>query len=164
MTKPRVAIVMGSDTDLVVVREAAAVLDEFRVAYEMHILSAHRTPKETHEFAETAIGRGIKVVIAAAGGAAHLPGVIASQFPLPVIGIPIQTPALGGVDSLYSTVQMPSGVPVATVGINAAKNAALLAVQILAVSDAALQKKLVAFKKRQAETVIEKSKKLQKES
>lgn len=151
MNKPVVAIIMGSDSDLSVVKDAAAVLGEFGIAYEMHILSAHRSPKETHAFAQGALEGDIKVIIAAAGGAAHLAGVIASEFPLPVIGIPMQTPALGGVDSLYSTVQMPSGVPVATVGINAAKNAALLALQILAVSDTALQKKLITFKKKQAE-------------
>lgn len=161
MNKPVVAIIMGSDSDLSVVKDAAVVLGEFGIAYNMHILSAHRSPKETHAFAQGALERGIKVIIAAAGGAAHLAGVIASEFPLPVIGIPIQTPALGGVDSLYSIVQMPSGVPVATVGINAAKNAALLALQILAVSDTALQKRLITFKKKQAEAVMEKSKKLQ---
>lgn len=162
--QPLVGIVMGSDSDLPVVRDTMRVLDQFRITYEMHILSAHRSPRETHEFAQNAAGRGIKVIIAAAGGAAHLAGVIASEFPLPVIGIPIQTPALGGVDSLYSTVQMPPGVPVATVGINGAKNAGLLAVQILAVSDASFQKRLITFKKKQAEAVMEKSKKLQEGS
>lgn len=161
MNKPHVAIVMGSDSDLPVVKEAATVLDEFGIPHELLILSAHRSPRQTHEFAHSAVGRGIKVIIAVAGGAAHLAGVIASEFPLPVVGIPIQTPALGGVDSLYSIVQMPPGVPVATVGINAAKNAALLAIQILAVSDTALQKRLITFKKKQAEAVMEKSKKLQ---
>lgn len=161
MSKPCVAIVMGSDSDLPVVKNAATILDEFGIPHEFLILSAHRSPRQTHEFARDAVGRGIKVIIAAAGGAAHLAGVIASEFPLPVIGIPIQTPALGGVDSLYSIVQMPHGVPVATVGINGAKNAALLAIQILAVSDAVLQKKLIAFKKKQAVAVMEKSKKLQ---
>lgn len=117
---------MGSDSDLAVVKEAVAVLEEFGISHGILILSAHRSPLETHEFARTAQGRGIKVIIAAAGGVAHLAGVIASEFPLPVIGLPIQTPALGGVDSLYSIVQMPPGVPVATVGINAAKNAGLL--------------------------------------
>lgn len=164
MNKPRVAIVMGSDSDVPLVKDAAAVLDDFGIPHELHILSAHRSPRQTHEFAQNAVGRGIKVIIAAAGGAAHLAGVIASEFPLPVIGIPIRTPALGGVDSLYSIVQMPSGVPVATVGINAAKNAALLALQILAVSDTALQKRLITFKKKQAEAVMEKSKKLQEGS
>lgn len=161
MNKPCVAIVMGSDSDVPIVKDAAAVLDDFGIPHELHILSAHRSPRQTHEFAQNAVGRGIKVIIAAAGGAAHLAGVIASEFPLPVIGIPIQTPALGGVDSLYSIVQMPSGVPVATVGINAAKNAGILAVQILAASDPALQKKLTAFRQKQAAAVIAKSKKLQ---
>lgn len=160
-TLPIVSVVMGSDSDVPVVKDAAAVLDEFGIPHELHILSAHRSPRQTHEFSQNAVDRGIKVIIAAAGGAAHLAGVIASEFPLPVIGIPIQTSALGGVDSLYSTVQMPPGVPVATVGINGAKNAGLLALQILAVSDASLQKRLITFKKKQAEAVMEKSKKLQ---
>lgn len=162
MNKPAIAVVMGSDSDVPVVKDATDLLDQFRVSYELHILSAHRTPRETHAFARTAAGRGIKVIIAAAGGAAHLAGVIASEFSLPVIGIPIQTPALGGLDSLYSTVQMPPGVPVATVGINGAKNAGILALQILAVGDPSLQKKLLAFKKQQAKAVVEKSKTLER--
>ncbi len=162
MNKPAVAVVMGSDSDLPVVKDATDILDQFRVSYELLVLSAHRSPRETHAFAITAVARGIKVIIAAAGGAAHLAGVIASEFPLPVVGIPIQTAALGGMDSLYSTVQMPPGVPVATVGINGAKNAGLLALQILAVGDPSLQKKLVVFKKQQAKAVVEKSKRLEK--
>lgn len=161
-TKPIVSIVMGSDSDLPVVKGAAEVLDRFGVPYELHILSAHRSPGETHEFARSAVERGIKVIIAAAGGAAHLAGVIASEFPLPVIGIPIETPTLGGVDSIYSVLQMPPGVPVATVGINAAKNAGLLAIEILAIASPALLIKLLDNKKDQAKTVIEKSRKLQK--
>lgn len=153
---------MGSDSDLPVVKAAAEVFDQFQVPYELHILSAHRSPRETREFAMSAVGRGIKVIIAAAGGAAHLAGVIASEFPLPVIGIPIETPALGGVDSIYSVLQMPPGVPVATVGINAAKNAGLLAIEILAVASPGLLKKLLDYKKDQAMTVVEKSKKLRK--
>lgn len=161
-SNPIVSIVMGSDSDLSVVKAAAEVLDQFGVPYELQILSAHRSPRETHEFAEGAVGRGIKVIIAAAGGAAHLAGVIASEFPLPVIGIPIETPALGGIDSIYSVLQMPPGVPVATVGINAAKNAGLLAIEILAVSNPIILKKLLDFKKDQAQAVVEKSRKLQK--
>lgn len=157
-----VSVVMGSDSDLPVVKGAAEVLDQFQVPYELHILSAHRSPRETHEFAQGAVGRGIKVIIAVAGGAAHLAGVIASEFPLPVIGIPIETPALGGVDSIYSVLQMPPGVPVATVGINAAKNAGLLAIEILAVNNPSLLRKLLDFKKDQTKTVVEKSKKLRK--
>lgn len=162
MNKYLVSLVMGSDSDLPVVKGAVEVLDQFGVPYELQILSAHRSPRETHEFARNAVERGIKVIIVAAGGAAHLAGVIASEFSLPVIGIPIETPALGGVDSLYSIVQMPPGVPVATVGINAAKNAGLLAIEILAVSNPTILKKLLDFKKDQARTVIEKSKKLRK--
>lgn len=159
VSKPIVGILMGSDSDLPVMREVASVLDEFDVAHEMQILSAHRSPDQTHAYAQSAMKRGVKVVIAGAGGAAHLAGVIASTFVLPVIGVPMGTSALGGVDSLYSTVQMPPGVPVACVGINAAKNAGILAVQILSVSDASLTKKLLEYKKYLAAMVIEKNKK-----
>lgn len=138
---------MGSDSDMPVMKEAATILDDFGVLYEMRILSAHRAPVATHTYAQSAVKRGIKIIIAGAGGAAHLAGVVASLFPLPVIGVPMKTPALGGVDSLYSIIQMPTGVPVATVGINAAKNAALLAVQILTVSDLALAKKFLVYKR-----------------
>lgn len=160
--KPIVSIVMGSDSDLPVVKDATEMLEQFGIPHELLILSAHRSPKETHVFVQSAVERGINVIIAVAGGAAHLAGVIASEFPLPVIGIPIQTSALAGLDSLYSIVQMPSGVPVATVGINAAKNAGLLAIEILAVGNPILLKKLLDFKKHQAMTIVEKSKKLQK--
>jgi len=154
---PRVAIVMGSDSDLEKMQPAADVLDEFGVACEVRIISAHRTPEVAHEFATTAAARGVEVIIAAAGGAAHLAGVLAGLTPLPVIGVPIQTSALGGLDSLLSTVQMPRGVPVATVAIGKAGpvNAAVLAVQILAVADADLREKVVAYKARLAETVTE---------
>jgi len=142
MDKPLVSIVMGSDSDLLIVKEAAEILNEFAVSYETLVLSAHRSPKATEKYAKTALERGIKVIIAAAGGAAHLAGVMAAFFPLPVIGIPIKTKSLDGLDSLLSIVQMPPGVPVATVGINASKNAALLAIEILAVNDNNLRKKI----------------------
>ncbi len=162
MKKTTVAIVMGSDSDLPIVNEAVKVLEEFHIPYELRILSAHRTPDETSRFARGAHERGIKVVITAAGGAAHLAGVIASHFPLPVIGIPIKTPTLNGVDSLYSIVQMPPGVPVAAVGINAAKNAALLAAQILATNDKVLFRMIKDYKNDLARSVMEKSKDLSK--
>lgn len=161
MKKPVVAVIMGSDSDLSVVKNAISVLNEFNVPHEVLIISAHRSPDVTTKYAKTAKKAGIKVIIAAAGGAAHLAGVIASHFPLPVIGIPIKTSTLNGVDSLYSIVQMPPGIPVATVGINAAKNAGLLAVQILSIEDKKLAKAMMEYKKKLAGKVINKSKKLQ---
>ncbi len=154
--KPSVCIVMGSKSDLPTMEQAMAMLKEFDVPYEVRILSAHRTPKETLQLSEEAAQRGIKVFIAGAGGAAHLAGVIASSTILPVIGVPMQTSALGGMDSLLSIVQMPQGVPVATTAIGnaGAKNAAILAVQIMALSDEALAAKLTNFKKAQAEKVL----------
>lgn len=137
---------MGSESDLSVMEEAAHLLEEFGVPYEIRVLSAHRTPHRMLEYARTAHMRGLKVIIAGAGGAAHLPGMIASATPLPVIGVPVPTRHLQGFDSLLSIVQMPSGVPVATVAIGQARNAGLLAVQILAVSDKALFQRLVAYK------------------
>lgn len=162
MKTPLVSIVMGSDSDLPVVQDSIKILEDFDIAHEVLILSAHRSPKATEKYAKTSLERGIKVIIAAAGGAAHLAGVIASHFPLPVIGIPIKTSTLNGLDSLYSIIQMPPGVPVATVGINSAKNAGLLALQILATNDKKLQKKLIDYKKRLEKTVLEKSNKLLK--
>ncbi|OGK51487.1 5-(carboxyamino)imidazole ribonucleotide mutase [Candidatus Roizmanbacteria bacterium RIFCSPLOWO2_01_FULL_41_22] len=162
MSKPLVAVIMGSDSDLPVMKEAIDILNEFKIAHELRILSAHRSPEETAAFAKNADKRGIRVIIAAAGGAAHLAGVIASHFPLPVIGVPIKSSALNGVDSLYSIVQMPPGVPVATVGINSAKNAALLAIQILAINDKLLTKKIVDYKKNLAESVAKKNDQLTK--
>lgn len=146
--KPLVSIIMGSDSDLSIMNEAAKVLDEFQVKYEIKIISAHRSPRYMAEYASDAPERGIKVIIAGAGGAAHLPGVTASFFPLPVIGVPVKSKSLDGLDSLLSIVQMPGGVPVATVGINNAKNAGLLAIQILATSDTNLLEKMVDYKKR----------------
>ena len=143
---PQISIVMGSDSDMSVMAKAASVLDELGLTYEMRIISAHREPDTFFEYAKTAEERGIKVIIAGAGMAAHLPGMCAAIFPMPVIGIPMHTTSLGGRDSLYSIVQMPSGIPVATVAINGGANAALLAAKILAVSDAELLNKLKAYK------------------
>ncbi|GAT61526.1 5-(carboxyamino)imidazole ribonucleotide mutase [Paludibacter jiangxiensis] len=142
---PVVSIIMGSTSDLPVMEKAAKVFDEFQIPFEIHALSAHRTPKEVEVFATGARERGIKVIVAAAGMAAHLPGVIASMTPLPVIGVPINA-SLDGMDALLAIVQMPPGIPVATVGINASMNAALLAVQILASGDESLQTKLIDYK------------------
>jgi 5-(carboxyamino)imidazole ribonucleotide mutase len=154
---PLVGIVMGSDSDLSVMKQAAEVLTDFGVEYEMTVISAHRSPKRAIDYASTATERGLEVLIAGAGGAAHLPGVLAAMTPLPVIGVPIKTSTLDGVDSLYSIVQMPSGIPVATVSINGAKNAGILAVQILSVVDAELRRKLVDYKKRLAKEVNDKA-------
>lgn len=144
--KPLVGIIMGSDSDLPVMNEAALILQKFGVEYELKIVSAHRTPKYMADYADSAHSRGIKLIIAGAGGAAHLPGMTASFSPLPVIGVPIKSKSLEGMDSLLSIVQMPGGVPVATVGINQAKNAGLLAVQILATSDGNLLLKMIDYK------------------
>jgi len=154
---PRVGILLGSDSDTEAMQPCARVLEEFAVPHEVRVISAHRTPQAAHEYAVTAADRGLEVLIAAAGGAAHLAGVLAGLTPLPVIGVPIRTSALGGLDSLLSTVQMPRGVPVATVSIGKAGpvNAAVLAVQILAVADADLRRRLIAYKARLAETVAE---------
>jgi 5-(carboxyamino)imidazole ribonucleotide mutase len=142
---PLVSIIMGSINDLPVMEEAAKVLNELQIPFEMNALSAHRTPEKVEEFAKSASGRGIKVIIAGAGMAAHLPGVIASMTILPIIGVPIKA-SLDGLDSLLAIVQMPPGIPVATVAINGARNAGLLAAQIIATSDAVLLEKLVKFK------------------
>lgn len=139
---------MGSDTDLVIFTEAGTILEEFGVPYEMTVASAHRAPNLVYKYATSAKEKGVKVIIAGAGGAAHLAGVIASLTTLPVIGIPTKTKSLDGLDSLLSTAQMPPGVPVATVGINAGKNAGLLAVQILATSDKKLENKMIEYKKK----------------
>lgn len=154
---PLVGIVMGSDSDLPIMKSAAEILEKFGVDYEMTVISAHRSPKRAIEYASTANERGLEVIIAGAGGAAHLPGVLAAITPLPVIGVPIKTKTLDGVDSLYSIVQMPSGIPVATVSINGAKNAGILAVQILSVVDSALRSKLVDYKKQLAKEVNDKA-------
>ena len=158
--KIEVGIIMGSDSDLPIMKEAADVLDEFDIGYEIKIASAHRTPKFTGEYSSTAHERGLKTIIAGAGGAAHLPGVVAAYSPLPIIGVPVKSKALDGLDSLLSMVQMPSGVPVATVAINAAKNAALLAVQIMGVADPEIQKKMIAYKKKLEEASLKKNDKI----
>ena len=148
-TETQVGIIMGSDSDWPKIKKAAAALDEFGVGYEVRVMSAHRTPDAVSEYAQTAIDRGLKVIIAAAGGAAHLGGVIAAHTTLPVIGLPVPTPDLGGLDSLLSIVQMPGDVPVASmaVGMGGPRNAGLFAVQILATADASLREKLADFKK-----------------
>jgi 5-(carboxyamino)imidazole ribonucleotide mutase len=151
----KVGIIMGSDSDLPVMKEAAEVLDEFAIDYELTVVSAHRTPKRVANYAEQAEDKGIDVIIAGAGGAAHLPGMTAAETSLPVIGVPIKTSKLSGVDSLYSIVQMPGGVPVATVGINGAKNAALLAIQILGVADSDIRDQMKNYKNELAEKVEE---------
>lgn len=160
--KALAGIIMGSDSDLLVMSEAAKILDEFGIGYELTIVSAHRTPDRMARYAKTASKKGIKIIIAGAGGAAHLPGMTASLTSIPVIGVPIKTKNLAGLDSLLSIVQMPAGIPVATVAINGAKNAGLLALEILAVSDRTLFKKLENYKKRLKITVEEKAKKLEK--
>jgi 5-(carboxyamino)imidazole ribonucleotide mutase len=148
MDKPAVGIIMGSDSDLEVMSEAAKVLEEFGVAYEMNVASAHRAPNLAHKYMTEASGRGIKVMIAGAGGAFHLAGVLAALSPLPVIGVPIKAKTLDGLDSVLATLNMPPGVPVAVVGINAAKNAGILAVEMLAIGDKELENKMVVYKQK----------------
>jgi 5-(carboxyamino)imidazole ribonucleotide mutase len=157
VTQPVVGIIMGSDSDLPVMQAAADALDELGVAYEMTIVSAHRTPGRLYEYAQNAVDRGLCVIIAGAGGAAHLPGMAAAITPLPVIGVPVKTSSLSGQDSLLSIVQMPAGVPVATVAINGARNAGILAAQILGASDPALRDRIVAFKRDLESMVLEKA-------
>ncbi|MDD3906180.1 MAG: 5-(carboxyamino)imidazole ribonucleotide mutase [Candidatus Omnitrophica bacterium] len=159
--KTFIAIVMGSDSDMPVMNETAKILRDNGTGYEMKILSAHRSPHDTAKFAASARARGFKVIIAAAGGAAHLAGVIASHTTLPVIGVPMETKELKGIDSLFSTVQMPSGVPVATVsiGVSGARNAGLLALQILSLNDKRIEKQLVKFKKELCDNIRQKNKK-----
>ena len=157
----RVAIIMGSDSDLPVMKDAAVFLDEMGIPYELTVVSAHRTPKRMFEYAEAVKSRGIKVIIAAAGGAAHLPGMVASITSLPVIGVPIQSKSLNGIDSLYSIVQMPPGIPVATMAINGARNAGIFAAEILAVSDEEISEKLEEYKKSLEVMVCEKAEKLE---
>lgn len=159
----KVAIVMGSNSDLPVVKGAMDQLKAFGVDFEAHVISAHRTPYQAEEFAKNAKANGVKVIIAAAGKAAHLGGVIAAYTTLPVIALPIKSSLMDGLDSLLSMVQMPSGIPVATVAVNGADNAGILAVQMLALSDGGLAEKLEAFKKDMAEAVMKKDAKLQEE-
>ena len=158
----KVAIVMGSDSDMPIMKKAAEFLAQMGIDFEMTIISAHREPDIFFEWAKGAKDRGVKVIIAGAGKAAHLPGMCAALFPMPVIGIPMKTSDLGGVDSLYSIVQMPSGIPVATVAINGGLNAGILAAKILATSDEALLEKLEAYSEEMKQSVVEKAEKLDK--
>ena len=158
----KVAIVMGSDSDMPIMKKAAEFLDQMGIDFEMTIISAHREPDIFFEWAKGAKDRGVKVIIAGAGKAAHLPGMCAALFPMPVIGIPMKTSDLGGVDSLYSIVQMPSGIPVATVAINGGLNAGILAAKILATSDEKLREKLEAYSEEMKQSVVEKAEKLDK--
>ena len=160
-TTPLVAIIMGSDSDLNIMSQAGDVLKEFEVSFELRIISAHRTPKEMVQYAQEAKERGIKVIIAGAGGAAHLPGMTASLTTLPVIGVPVSLQNLDGLDSLLSIVQMPKGVPVASVAIDNAKNAAYLALRILGIEDETISRGLLEFAETQKEIVTSKDKKLQ---
>ena len=162
MSKPLVSIVMGSDSDLEIMREAGKALDDFGIYYEIDVISAHRSPDRTAEYARNAAGRGIRVIIAGAGGAAHLAGVIAAHTTLPVVGVPIPSMPLNGMDSLLATVQMPAGIPVATVSIGkpGATNAGILAAQIIALGDSSVAKRLEVHKQKLAAGVEEKSKKL----
>ncbi len=161
--QPRIAIVMGSDSDLPVMKSAVEVVQDFDLHFDLRVMSAHRSPEATHKFASDAEDNGLEVIIAGAGGAAHLAGVIASVTPLPVIGVPMPTDRSGGVDSLYSTLQMPRGVPVACMGIGSsgAKNAALLAIQILSLGDEELAKDFREFKANQVDKVDEANRKVQ---
>lgn len=160
--KNKVLIIMGSDSDLEIMSESAKILEEFGVDYSISVVSAHRTPDKLYKYATNAKKSGIKVIIAGAGGSAHLPGMTASMTTLPVIGVPIKTKTMEGMDSLLSILQMPPGVPVATVAINGAKNAGLLAIQILSLSDKKLEKKFNDFKNKMSKEVKIKSKKLSK--
>lgn len=158
--KIEVGIIMGSDSDLPIMEDAIQLLKDFKVGYEVKVLSAHRTPNQHAEYSITAVDRGLKVIIAAAGGAAHLPGVTAAQTTLPVIGVPIKGKSLEGMDALLSIVQMPPGIPVATVAINGAKNAAILALSILSLSNHTIQEKLNDFKKKMERDSLAKNDKI----
>lgn len=157
MKQPHVGIIMGSDSDLPVMQQAAEILREFEVAFELTIVSAHRTPQRMFEYARSAEARGLEVIIAGAGGAAHLPGMVAALTPLPVIGVPVKTASLEGMDSLLSIVQMPAGVPVATVAINNAKNAGILAAQIIGVKWPEVRARVKNYKAQLEQTVLEKA-------
>src|SRR4030043_395688 len=159
--KPLVSIIMGSTSDLPVMEKAARILDDMKIPFEMNALSAHRTPEEVGKFARGAAGRGIKVIIAAAGMSAHLPGVIAAMTPLPVIGVPIKV-SLEGLDSILSILQMPPGIPVATVGVNASENAGILAAQIIASGDEKVMKEVIKYKQDLKKKIVEASKELKK--
>lgn len=160
MTSPLVGIIMGSDSDLPTMEAAITVCEDFDIPHEVAIMSAHRTPNRMANYSQTAIERGLKVIIAGAGGAAHLPGMVAALTPLPVIGVPVKSRSLQGIDSLYSIVQMPGGIPVATVAIGNAKNAGLLAAQILATSDTKLLKQIQSYRQTLKESVLDKQERL----
>lgn len=161
MKKSLIAIILASDSDLPVMSQAAKVLEEFGISYEMTISSAHRSPQQTVVFVEKMHKNGVKIIIAGASLAAHLAGTVAAHFPLPVIGVPLKAEALSGFDALFATVQMPPGIPVATVAVDGAKNAGILAVQILATADKNLEEKLVAYKKKLSDGVLGKAVKLE---
>lgn len=160
MSKAIIGVVMGSDSDWPTMKQATEILDEFGVNYEKKVVSAHRTPNDMADYGETARERGIQIIIAGAGGAAHLPGMLASHTTLPVVGVPIQTSALGGVDSLYSIVQMPNGIPVATVAIGKAQNAGLLALRMLSMTDSNIADQLAGYHAKMADESREKTKNL----
>jgi 5-(carboxyamino)imidazole ribonucleotide mutase len=159
--EPVVSIIMGSTSDMPVMEKAAQVLNDFRIPFEINALSAHRTPEEVEKFARGAANRGIKVIIAAAGMAAHLPGVIAAMTPLPVIGVPIKA-SLEGLDSIFSILQMPPGIPVATVGVNAAQNAGILAAQIIGAGDGEIMKEVIKYKEGLKRKIVEANEELKK--
>jgi 5-(carboxyamino)imidazole ribonucleotide mutase len=159
--KPLVSIIMGSTSDLPVMEKAAQVLNDFKIPFEMNALSAHRTPEEVSIFAEGAAERGLKVIIAAAGMAAHLPGVIAAMTPVPVIGVPIKA-SLEGLDSIFSILQMPPGIPVATVGVNAAQNAGILAAQIIGTGDEKIMQEVISYKESLKKKIVEANEELKK--
>ena len=159
--EPIVSIIMGSTSDLPVMEKTAGILNDFKIPFEMNALSAHRTPEEVEKYAKNAASRGIKVIIAAAGMAAHLPGVIASMTPIPVIGVPIKA-SLEGLDAIFSILQMPPGIPVATVGVNAAQNAGILAAQIIASGDERVMKEVVKYKESLKEKIIKSNEELKK--
>ncbi len=162
MKTPLVGIIMGSNSDLPVMQEAAKFLEQFQIPYEMTVVSAHRTPERMFAYANDAVGRGIRVIIAGAGGAAHLPGMVASVTPLPVIGVPVKSSnSIDGWDSILSILQMPNGVPVATVALNAAQNAGILAAQMLATGDSVLLKKIIEFKNTLKEKVLKAAKEME---
>ena len=158
--KPLIGIIMGSDSDLPIMSDAAKILDELEISYELTIVSAHRTPERMYGYAKTAVDKGLHVIIAGAGGSAHLPGMVASMTTLPVIGVPIKAKSMEGLDSLLSIVQMPPGIPVATVAINGAKNAGLLAAKVIGSNDINVQKKLSKYQSDLEETVLKKVEKL----
>lgn len=157
----QIGIIMGSDSDLPVMRQAAEVLDEFAIPYEVSIVSAHRTPRRLYDYAESAVERGLRVIIAGAGGAAHLPGMVAAITPLPVIGVPVKSASLSGQDSLLSIVQMPAGVPVATVAIDGGRNAGILAAQILGAGEADIREQVARYKRKLEAMVLEKAARLE---